>query len=69
MLLVPLGDDFRYDRAEEWDNQYDNYQQLFSYMNSHTELNVQVREANYRPICKYVNQLAPNVQVGEVNYH
>ena len=31
-VLVPLGDDFRYDSKEEWDLQYDNYQVSITYM-------------------------------------
>lgn len=42
VLLIPLGDDFRYDGDFEWNAQHANYHKLFEYMNSKTEWNVKV---------------------------
>ncbi|CAH0684546.1 unnamed protein product, partial [Chilo suppressalis] len=38
VVLVPLGDDFRYDYEVEFDAQYINYMKMFNYINSHKEL-------------------------------
>ncbi|XP_028909789.1 alpha-mannosidase 2 isoform X1 [Ornithorhynchus anatinus] len=43
VLLAPLGDDFRYSESSEWDQQYQNYQKLFDYLNAHPELHIKIR--------------------------
>ncbi|XP_075991466.1 alpha-Mannosidase class II b [Anticarsia gemmatalis] len=37
VVLVPLGDDFRYEYAEEFDAQYINYMKMFNYINAHKD--------------------------------
>ncbi|XP_056646143.1 alpha-mannosidase 2 [Diorhabda sublineata] len=36
-VLMPLGDDFRYNVKEEWDQQYTNYIKLIDYINANKE--------------------------------
>uniref|UniRef100_UPI0037E97BF9 alpha-mannosidase 2 isoform X2 n=1 Tax=Semicossyphus pulcher TaxID=241346 RepID=UPI0037E97BF9 len=43
VLLVPLGDDFRFVESSEWDVQFSNYQKLFDYFDQHPELHVKAR--------------------------
>ena len=43
VLLVLLGDDFRYIDAAEWSQQHDNYMLLFDYMNTQPEWNIHAR--------------------------
>uniref|UniRef100_A0A3P8RND0 Glycoside hydrolase family 38 N-terminal domain-containing protein n=1 Tax=Amphiprion percula TaxID=161767 RepID=A0A3P8RND0_AMPPE len=43
VLLVPLGDDFRFVETSEWDVQFTNYQKLFDYFEQHPELHIKVR--------------------------
>ncbi|KAM3962504.1 alpha-mannosidase 2 [Aphomia sociella] len=43
VLMFPLGDDFRYDRANEWDNQYGNYDMLIDYINNNDAWNTEVQ--------------------------
>ena len=42
-ILVPIGDDFRYDKATEWDLHYNNYKRLMKYINSRKDWNMNVK--------------------------
>ena len=43
VLLVPVGDDFRYPLASEWQDVRNNFAKLFPYINSHPEFNMEVK--------------------------
>ncbi|XP_022651804.1 alpha-mannosidase 2x-like isoform X2 [Varroa jacobsoni] len=42
-VLIPLGDDFRFDRSTEWDSQYTNYKRIMDFINKNESLNANVQ--------------------------
>lgn len=61
-LLIPLGDDFRYTQSTEWEAQYSNFQKLFDYINSESNLNV---EAKFGTLQEYFNSVRKDEKVEE----
>ncbi|CAG0918464.1 unnamed protein product [Notodromas monacha] len=38
VVLVPVGDDFRFDHSQEWDQQFKNYEKLVDYVNGNKDI-------------------------------
>ena len=56
VVLIPIGDDFRFDRSLEWDQQYKNYMKLFNYINRKTEWKVHARFGTLRDYFSELDQ-------------
>ncbi|CAK1552286.1 unnamed protein product [Leptosia nina] len=56
VVLFPLGDDFRYDRANEWDHQYQNYEMLIDYINNNDAWNTEVQIGTLNDYFKAVHE-------------
>ena len=59
MVLIPLGDDFRYTSDREAQAQYTNYEKLMSYMNSRADMNVNVQFGTLKDYFNLVRQKKP----------
>ncbi|CAH2045689.1 unnamed protein product, partial [Iphiclides podalirius] len=56
VVMVPLGDDFRYDRSNEWDNQYQNYDAIIDYINNKDAWNTEVQFGTLQDYFKAVHE-------------
>ncbi len=52
VVLVPLGDDFRWDTSKEINAQFTNYFKLIDYINTHPDMRMEVRDGWEHMCCQ-----------------
>lgn len=55
-VMIPLGDDFRFEKLKEWSLQFDNYQRLFDFMNNSPDLNIEAKFGTLADYFDYIKQ-------------
>ncbi|XP_074661208.1 alpha-mannosidase 2-like [Tubulanus polymorphus] len=63
VIFMPLGDDFRYDRPEEWSQQYTNFMKLMQYINARPSLNIEV---HFGTLTDYFNVLHERIESNQL---
>ncbi|BET00029.1 Alpha-mann_mid [Nesidiocoris tenuis] len=59
VVLMPVGDDFRFDHDIEWDQQYRNYKRLFDFINRNKAYNAEV---NFGTVSDYFKEVRRRMQ-------
>ncbi|XP_060567946.1 alpha-mannosidase 2-like [Ruditapes philippinarum] len=56
VLLLPHGDDFRYKTTEEWDEQFENLQTIFNYINDKPEMQMKIEFGTLKDYFKHLHK-------------
>ncbi|KAJ8308821.1 hypothetical protein KUTeg_013695 [Tegillarca granosa] len=59
-ILVPHGDDFRYQNEEEWDKQLLNMEKLMKYINNNPAMKTQVK---FGTLTEYINEVTSKIEM------
>lgn len=63
-IIVPVGDDFRFDTSSEWDSHYENYKKVMEYMNAKQDWNISVK---FGTLSEYFDMVRADEQRGSVS--
>ncbi|XP_005089577.1 alpha-mannosidase 2 [Aplysia californica] len=65
VLLVPHGDDFRYDSSSEWEAQFGNLEKLMEYMNKDPDMNINLE---FGTVSDFFNALKTDTEKSKVSF-
>ena len=69
VVMCPLGDDFRYDKDVEWDQQYKKYMKLMRFINSKPQtFNMTLRFSVVKDYFNILNRFVPQNYIVHVDF-